>query len=245
VLNLWAGVEDVVGNPTLNVPLARMVDHGLTQGMIEWVTGHCLRHHLGMDAQITCQDGEWRKSVPPLAQDRPVTVLGLGALGLACARALQDLGFPVTGWSRSPKTLEGLQTYSGDQGLPSALRQAQVVILLLPDTPETRNVINETTLSLLPKGAFLLNPGRGTLIDDDALLAALDDGRLRHATLDVFRTEPLPQSHPFWSHPHVTVTPHIASETRPVSAAKVIAENVRRGVAGEEFLHLVDRSRGY
>ncbi len=107
VLNLWAGVEDVVGNATLTVPLARMVDHGLTQGMVEWVTGHVLRHHLGIDAHLAGQDGVWRKTVPPLAQDRGVVVLGLGELGLACGAGLAGLGFDVTGWSRSPKTEDG------------------------------------------------------------------------------------------------------------------------------------------
>ena len=245
VLSLWAGVERIVGNDTLRVPLTRMVDHGLTQGMTEWVVGHVLRHHLGMDAHITGQDGTWRKSVPPLAQDRSVAMLGLGALGQAAARALAGLGFDVTGWSRSPKALDGLKTDHGAQGLSRILRHAEIVVLLLPDTPQTRNILNADTLSLLPRGAIILNPGRGTLIDDDALLAALDSGRVGHATLDVFRTEPLPADHPYWSHPRVTVTPHIAAETRPDSAARVIAENIRRSQAGKPLLHLVNRTRGY
>jgi glyoxylate/hydroxypyruvate reductase A len=245
VLNLWAGVEDVVGNPTLTVPLARMVDPGLTQGMVEWVTAHVLRHHLGIDAQITGQDGVWRKHLAPLAADRPVTLLGLGALGQACARALQGLGFPVTGWSRTQKNLPDLDCRAGPDGLASALGTAQILILLLPDTPATRNILSDSTLALLPQGAFLLNPGRGTLIDDDALLRAIERGQIAHATLDVFRTEPLPPSHPFWAHPRITVTPHIAAETRPVSAAAVIADNIRRGEDGLPFRHLVDRGRGY
>lgn len=245
VLNLWAGVENVVGNPTLRVPLARMVDHGLTQGMVEWVTGHVLRHHLGMDAHIRGQDGIWRKTIPPLAQDRRVTILGMGALGRACAEALNGLGFPVTGWSRSPRDLPGIACLSGDMGLREALRRADILVLLLPLTPETANLLNAARLALLPRGAVIVNPGRGALIDDDALLAALDAGQIGHATLDVFRTEPLPPDHPFWAHPAVTVTPHIASETRNESASRVIAENIRRGEAGEPYLHLVDRARGY
>lgn len=245
VLNLWAGVEDVVGNPTLRIPLARMVDHGLTQGMVEWVTGHVLRHHLGMDAHILGQDGVWRKAIPPLAQDRHVTILGLGELGEACAKALQGLGFAVTGWSRSARSLPGITCRAGEAGLTEALRTAEILVLLLPLTAQTENLLNATTLALLPPGAVIVNPGRGPLIDDTALLAALDTGRIGHATLDVFRVEPLPPDHPFWAHPRVTVTPHIASETRPVSAARVIAENIRRGEAGEPFLHLVDRDRGY
>lgn len=245
VLNLWAGVENIAPNPTLSVPLARMVDHGLTQGMTEWVTGHALRHHLGMDAHILGQDGIWRKDIPPLAQDRRVTVLGLGALGTAAAQALAGFGFPVTGWSRTAKSVDGIRCLNGADGLAEALECADILVLLLPFTQATENILNAETLARMPKGAFVINPGRGQLIDDDALLAALDAGQLAHATLDVFRTEPLPPEHPFWAHPRVTVTPHIASETRPDTAAEVIAENVRRGEAGEPFLHLVDRSLGY
>ncbi|WP_300549849.1 glyoxylate/hydroxypyruvate reductase A [Roseovarius sp.] len=245
VLNLWAGVEDVVGNPTLHLPLARMVDHGLTQGMVEWVTGHVLRHHLGMDAHILGQDGIWRKDVPPLAPDRRVSILGLGALGQACAETLGRLGFAVTGWSRSQKEIDGMTCLSGDKGLVSALQSADILVLLLPLTRGTENILNAKTLAHLPRGAVIVNPGRGPLIDDDALLAALDKGEIGHATLDVFREEPLPAEHPFWAHPHVTVTPHIASETRPRSASQVIAENIRRGEAGEPFINLVDRDLGY
>src|SRR6056297_612140 len=245
VLNLWAGVEKIVGNPTLHIPLARMVDHGLTQGMVEWVTGHVLRHHLGMDTHILHQDGVWRSDVPPLAPSRGVSVLGLGALGAACAKMLASLGFAVTGWSRRPKEIEGLRCLSGAEGLDTALAEAEILVLLLPLTPETECLLDAARLARLPEGAVILNPGRGPLIDDDALLPALDTGHVGHATLDVFREEPLPPEHPFWAHPRVTVTPHIASETRPETASQVIAENIRRGEAGEPFVHLVDREAGY
>lgn len=245
VLSLWAGIETVIGNPTLNVPLTRMVDHGLTQGMVEWVTGHVLRHHLGMDAHILGQNGVWDPVAPPLAQDRRVSILGLGTLGSACGRALASLGFPVTGWSRSQKTVEGIACLSGDAGLTQALSTADILVLLLPDTPATRDILNAETIARMPRGAVVLNPGRGALIEDAALLAALDSGQLSHATLDAFRIEPLPADDPYWAHPRVTVTPHIASETRVVTAAQVIAENVRRGEAGAPLLHLVDRSLGY
>ncbi|MBF9058298.1 glyoxylate/hydroxypyruvate reductase A [Rhodobacterales bacterium HKCCSP123] len=246
VLNLWAGVEDVVGNPTLNVPLARMVDAGLTEGMVEWVTGHVLRHHLGMDRYIHGQDGVWRAgTAPPLARDRTVAMLGLGELGSAAARMLAQLNFRTLGWSRSPKEIAGVETHHGPDGLDTVLKQAEIAVLLLPDTPATENTLDAGRLALMPEGAVILNPGRGPLIDDDALIAALDSGRIGHATLDTFRTEPLPADHPYWAHPRVTVTPHIASETRAPSASRAIAENIRRGEAGEPFLHLVDRGRGY
>jgi glyoxylate/hydroxypyruvate reductase A len=246
VLNLWAGVEDVTGNPTLKAPLARMVDDGLTEGMVEWVTGHVLRHHLGMDLYLDGQDGVWRAgTAPPLARDRTVAMLGLGVLGAACATMLASLNFRVLGWSRSRKDLPGVETEHGAEGLDRVLSRAEIVVLLLPDTPATESTLNARTLSLLPRGAVIVNPGRGRLIDDDALLAALDEGQVGHATLDVFRTEPLPPEHPYWAHPKVTVTPHIASETRAVSASRVIVENIRRGEAGEPFLNLVDRDAGY
>lgn len=247
VLNLWAGVERVVGNPTLTQPLCRMVDEGLERGMVEWVTGHALRAHLNIDFFLSHQDGVWRQegNVPPLARDRSVVVLGLGALGGACAQTLAGLGFQVTGWSRTQKTLPGVTSLSGAEGLRAALSRAEILVTVLPNTPETTDLLNADTLALLPKGAVILNPGRGNLIDDDALLAALDSGQVGHATLDVFRVEPLPPEHPYWAHPKVTVTPHIAAETRPASAARVIAENIRRFEAGETPLHLVDRSRGY
>ncbi len=246
VLGLWAGVEDVVDNPTIKVPLARMVDHGLTEGMVEWVVGHVLRHHLGMDAHINGQDGRWRAGiVPPLARDRTVAILGLGVLGQACAKTLAGLNFRVVGWARAAKHINDVETFFGTTGLHRMLAQAEIVIVLLPNTPQTQNILNADRLARLPKGAVILNPGRGSLIDDSALVAALDGGHIAHATLDVFRTEPLPPAHPFWAHPKVTVTPHIASETRASSAAHVIAENIRRGEAGEPFLHLVDRVLGY
>lgn len=246
VLSLWAGVERIVTNPTLTQPLCRMVDPGLTEGMVEYVVGHVLRHHLGMDSHILGQDGIWRHDVkPPLARERPVAVLGLGELGRAAAEALRDLHFPVLGWSRSPKSLPGIACHCGEAGLATVLGRAEIIVLLLPLTTDTRDLLNADRLALVPRGAVIINPGRGPLIDDAALIAALDSGRVSHATLDVFRTEPLPRDHPFWTHPRVTVTPHIAADTRPVTAARVIAENIRRAEAGEPLLHQVDRSRGY
>ena len=246
VLSLWAGVERIVGNPTLTQPLCRMVDEGLTQGMVEWVTGHVLRHHLGLDAHIHGQDGIWRQGiVPPLARHRRIGILGLGALGAACGQALGGLGFPVAGWSRGAKDIAGITCHHGRDGLAQVLEQADILVLLLPLTQATHHIIDAAALACLPGDAVLLNPGRGPLIDDAALLAALDAGRLAHATLDTFATEPLPADHPYWAHPRVTVTPHIASATRPDTASAAVAQNIARCQAGLPLLHLVDRARGY
>jgi glyoxylate/hydroxypyruvate reductase len=220
VLSLWAGVERIVGNPTLTQPLARMVDPALTRGMVEYVCGHVLRYHLGMDAHIRALPGSWNPVEPPLAPERKVGILGLGELGSACARALADFGFDVAGWSARSKALAGIDCHHGTDGLAAVLRHSEILVTLLPQTPDTACILNARTLALLPRGARVINPGRGGLVDDDALLAALESGQVGGATLDVFRVEPLPADHPFWAHRAVTVTPHIAATTRAPSAAR-------------------------
>lgn len=240
VQSLWAGVERIVTNPTLTQPLARMVDPGLARGMAEYCTGWAMRAHLGMDRFV--QDGNWRNALtPPLADARQVTILGMGELGRSVAAMLGGIGFRVAGFSASGRAVEGVEVTTD---LSHALSRAEILISLLPDTPRTRGLLDADRLALLPRGAWLINPGRGTVLDDAALLGALDS-HLAHAVLDVFRTEPLPPDHPFWSHPRVTVTPHIAAATRPETAAPVAVENLRRAMAGRPVLHLVDRQRGY
>lgn len=245
VLSLWAGVEKIVTNDTLTMPLARMVDPGMTQSMTEWVTAHVMRYHVGMDAHIVNPDHNWVWQSTPLAQERTVCILGLGELGTAAAVSLLSLNFNVTGWSRSPKTIDGVRAFHGEDGLRDALGTADILVLLLPDTAATENTLNRETLGYLPKGARILNPGRGPLIDDAALLDALATGQVAHATLDVFRIEPLPADHPYWAHPNVTVTPHIAAATRPITASKEIARNIMLCEKGEAMVNLVDRGRGY
>ena len=243
VQSLWAGVERIVGNPTLTQPLCRMVDPGLRQGMVEYCVGWAMRGHLGLDGYA--QDGVWRNDVvPPLTAERRVTVLGTGALGGAVAQALAALGFDVAGWSASGRAVDDVTALAGSD-LGAALARAEILISLLPDTDATWGLLDADRLALLPRGATLINPGRGTLIVEADLLAALDRGQVGLAVLDVFQTEPLPPAHAFWSHPRVIVTPHIAAETRPSTAAPVVAENLRRAMDGRALLHLVDRARGY
>ncbi|MEM6727761.1 MAG: glyoxylate/hydroxypyruvate reductase A [Pseudomonadota bacterium] len=245
VLNLWAGVEDVVGNPTLQVPLARMADEGMAEGMKDYVTAHVLRYHVGLDAHVVNPGQVWDDTPPPLARHRCVGVLGIGALGSACGQALAALGFEVLGWSRTQKDVPGIACHAGPSGLRAVLSRAEILVLLLPHTADTADILNTQTLGWMPAGARIINPGRGPLIDDTALLDALDSGQIAHATLDVFRTEPLPKDHPYWHHPRVTVTPHLASSTRPDLASQRIAENILLSEAGKPMLNVVDRAAGY
>ena len=170
----------------------------------------------------------------------PAVANGTNRVAITIQTAMGVAGFKSKGVSTFPFNI-----YLGIAAFFGALIGAQIVILLLPQTPETTNILNAQTLGLLAKGAFIINPGRGPLIDDEALLTALENGQVGHATLDVFRVEPLPTDHPFWTHPKVTVTPHIASTTRPETAAEVITDNILRGEAGQPFRYLVDRNRGY
>lgn len=246
IQSLWAGPDRLLKNPTLTQPLARMVDPGMTRGMVDYVMGHVLYHHLHTPDFAAAAPGEWRpERAPPLSFDRTVGFLGLGELGAACARAAHDFGFRVVGWARSPKAGLPFETHHGAEGLAETLSRSEILVTLLPSTPETRGLIDAQALAWLPRGAALINPGRGELIDDAALIAALRTGHVRSASLDVFVEEPLPADRPYWHLPQVLVTPHVASETRVETASEVVAENFARVLRGEPPLHLVDRARGY
>jgi glyoxylate/hydroxypyruvate reductase A len=247
ILSVWAGVEKIVGRPDLppGAPLCRMVEPGLTLGMRDYVVAHVMRRHMDLDAALAGPGPRWGEPVPPLARDRRVAVLGLGEIGGPCARALAGLGFAVTGWSRTARQVAGVDCRHGADALDGVLRGAEIVVGLLPATPATEALLDARRLSLLAHGASVINAGRGGLIDDAALLAALDSGALANATLDVFRVEPLPTDHPFRAHPRVTVTPHVASATRPATAAPEIMAQIARGERNEPLRHVVDPSRGY
>lgn len=247
ILSLWAGVENVLKrNPPEHVPLVRMVEEGLTLGMVDYVMGHVLRHHLDIDRYIhTSPIAEWEVDFPPLARNRTVGVLGLGALGAACAQRLAAHGFRVLGWSRSRKTIPGVECQTGDDALDEMIAKSEILVLLLPLTGDTLRILNARRIALMPLDACLVNAARGPLIDHLALLEALNAGLVRHATMDVFDTEPLPPDDPYWTHPRVTVTPHIASVTRPETASKAIIAQIARHQKGQPFLHVVDRARGY
>ncbi|MFQ3355130.1 MAG: glyoxylate/hydroxypyruvate reductase A [Paracoccaceae bacterium] len=246
VMSLWAGVEHIANNPTIDVPLCRMVDMELTDGMVEYVTGHVLRYHLGLDFHTNHQDGVWRNEVvPPLAKQRNVCILGLGELGTACAIALTNFKFNVCGWSRTKRKIHNVRCYHGVNGYVKALTHAEILVLLLPLTSSTSGILDSASLSHMPEGAMIINPGRGHLIEDEALINSINEGHIRHATLDVFREEPLPPDHFYWNSNNVTVTPHIASTTRVKSASESIAANIKIGESGKPFLHAVNRQQGY
>ena len=247
VLSLWAGVENIVSNPTLFQPLCRMVDLGLTQGMVEYVVAHSLRYHLDLDQQVLQQDGIWRHEtmIPKLAQDQTIGILGLGALGSECALKLNGMGFNVLGWSRNQKKISNIECLTGASGFNKVLESSDILVLLLPLTKNTKYILNSKSLKRFKKGAFIINAGRGLLINDDALLSSINEGCVTGATLDVFSIEPLPSDHKFWKHPAITVTPHIAAETRPKTSSASIAENIYRNENNLGLLNLVDKSEGY
>lgn len=248
ILNTWAGVEAVLKTVTWpdKIPFCRMVEPGMTVGMVEYFLAHTMRYHMDIDRSVTqSADGHWQKYMPPLASDRSVGVLGLGALGTEISKRMVANGFQVHGWARSAKSIDGVTCHHGTEGLRDCLAASEILCVILPLTPDTENILNADTLRHLPEGACIINAGRGPLIDDEALLDALASGHIRHATLDVFWEEPLPTDHAYWRHGQVTVTPHIAAFTRTKTATTAILEQIRRDIEGFALQHVVDRARGY
>lgn len=247
ILSLGAGIEGLIADSTLpDVPIARMVDPSLTRTMAEYVLLAVLRHHRGFDrferAQRACR---WDFSLPPQPGDHEVGIMGLGELGTAAARLLLHHGFPVTGWSRTPKAVDGVTSYAGRSELHAFLHRVHILVCLLPLTAETRGILDAETFAGLPHGAAVINVARGAHLVVADLLAALDSGHLAGATLDVFEDEPLPPGDPLWRHPKVLITPHVASYTVPAVAADGVVDNIRRALAGRPLEHEVDRGRGY
>jgi glyoxylate/hydroxypyruvate reductase A len=248
VFSLGAGVDGLLADPAFprQVPLVRMVDPNLGGLMTEYVLASVLRHHCELDHyQRLQQAGRWEKRVRPAAADRVVGVMGMGELGARAAAALLGLGFSVRGWSRRIRTLPGLETFAGEAGLTAFLAGTQILVCLLPLTAQTRGILGASTFSCMPRGSCLVNAARGGHVVDADLLAALDSGQLASATLDVFETEPLPSGHPFWSHPRILVTPHIASLTSLPTAAALVVDNLRQWRAGGTLRNVVDPDRGY
>lgn len=249
IFSLGAGVDHLTRDPDLpaHIPIVRMSDDGLKEGMAEFVLMTVLMHQRYMPRMLAAQRRrEWRRLFPPLASETRVGILGYGALGAYCAQALKPLGYRIAAWSRSSKSAEdGVEHFTGSGGFHAFLKRTDILVGLLPATAETANLLNRETMSLLPKYASIINVGRGTLIDLEALEELLDIGHLSGATLDVFVEEPLAEDHPLWRHDKVVITPHIASITRPKTAAEYVARNINRIEAGLEPENVLDRERGY
>lgn len=253
IFSLGAGVDFLFADDKLpEVPIARVVDPDLTTRMSEYVVLHCLMYLRQQHRYMRQQQAKlWEDDRnQPAARSVRVGIMGLGELGLDAAAKLKLIGFDVAGWSRSPKSAEGLQTFSGEDGLKAFLARTDILVSLVPLTPQTRGILNAELFAGLARdgrlgGPFLINPGRGGLQVADDIVAALDAGTLKGATLDVFETEPLPVESPLWSHPGVTITPHNAAMSEPEVIASLVAAQIRRLEAGEPLLHAVDPARGY
>jgi glyoxylate/hydroxypyruvate reductase len=240
-----AGVDSILTDPTLpDLPVSRIVDPALTDAMVGYLDGIVNYYRLQLDVfSRQQQQSLWRPKSPRKLS--AVTVLGLGELGGAVAEHFHRAGYQVAGWARSGKSLRNVQCYAGDAQVQQAVTAADVVICLLPLTPATENRLNQDFFQALKPGAIFINVARGAIVDETALLAALEHGPLAAACLDVFRQEPLPGDSPLWQHPAVLITPHISAVTNVSTVVSQIANNYRRAQQGCHLLNPVDRLRGY
>ena len=247
VFSVGAGVDqfDATKLPP-HIPLVRMLEPGIAETMVEYVTMAVLALHRDLLDFISQQKQQvWREIRITPAKRRRVGVMGLGQLGQAVLERLEAFGFPRLGWNRSPREIEGVTCYAGIDCLPDFLAQTDILVCLLPLTDETRGILNADLFARLPRGASLVNVGRGPHLVEADVLAALDSGVLSGAVLDVTDPEPLPAGHPFWSHPRILLTPHNASMTTPDTAVDYVLDVIARHRRGEDLPGLVDRSRGY
>ena len=251
IVNLGAGVDALLANPALpaGVPIVKLRDAGMAELITDYVRYGLLYFQRDFDRYARQQaERRWQPHTVIDKEDWPVGVLGLGAIGAKVAQAIAADGFPVLGWSRSPKTIEGIQCHHGEQGLNQLLGQVKTLVLLLPDTPDTHHLVNASTLAQLPAGASLINPGRGSLVDDTALIGALgtsdEPGHLRGAVLDAFVEEPLSDDSPLWTHPRVLITPHMAGPTPLRDALDQVAESIVALARGKP-VQVIDQRAGY
>lgn len=248
ILSLGAGVDALLEDTDLptGIPITRMVDAGMGRQMAEYAAYGVMHFHRRMDEYARLQrEGLWRPLAPVSAREFPVGILGLGVLGSQAAELLVSMGYPVRAWSRSRKQATGVESYCGPGELDGFLGGVRVLVNFLPLTPETRGFINHELLRRLPRGAYLINLARGGHVVEDDVLASLDDGTLNGALLDVFGVEPLAREHPFWRHPKVLITPHVAAVTQADDAAAQVIANLKRLRSGEPLRGVVDRARGY
>ena len=247
IVSLGMGVDHLLADETLpDVPIVRIMDEGLVGQMSEYALFWALRHHREIDRYAELQkQGQWKPLDFVDTIDRRVGVMGLGTIGQDTAAKFARLGFPTAGWSRTARTLDGIETFHGSDGFRRFLARSDILVDVLPLTRETRGLLDAAAFAALPKGAYFINMARGGHVVDEALLAALDSGHLAGAALDVFNTEPLPAGHRYWTHPRVHVTPHIAGATNPRTASPGVIENIKRLRAGRDLIHRVDAKTGY
>ncbi len=247
IFSLGAGIDALLADLTLpELPLCRMVDPSLTRSMSEYALTLALFYHRRLDLYEERQRAaRWRMEMPRPAAETTVGIMGLGELGGDAARTLAAHGFRVRGWSRSRKRIAGVESCAGGKEFDRFLDGLDIVICLLPLTPETENILDAGLFARLAPGACLVHLARGAHLVEQDLLDAVQRGRLRGAVIDVFREEPLPPDHPFWRHPRIRVTPHTASYSLPETGAEVVADNIRRLRDGRPLRHLVRRERGY
>ncbi len=247
VFSVGAGVDQIdLDRVPTHLKLVRMVDDSIVRMMQEYATLAVLALHRDLPAYIAAKtQAQWQALPITQAADRRIGVLGLGSLGQAVIERLAPFGFPISGWSRTPKTISGVTCFHGDAQFDAFLAQTDLLICMLPLTPQTTGILNATTFAKLPHGASLVHMGRGGHLDQDALLNALDSGQLSAAFMDVTHPEPLPPDHPFWRHPRIILTPHIASITPSDRAARAVIDNIKRHESGGDMIGLVDRSLGY
>ncbi len=248
IQGLGHGVDYLFDDPELprQVPIVRLVDPELVRQMSEYVCAAALWWHRCFDVYRTRQRAaRWEQLQPRQTSERHVGVLGLGAIGADCALRLAGLGFTVHGWSRQRKQLDGIVCHHGSGGLDACLAASHILVCLLPLTPETSGIINAATLAKLPHGGYFINVARGGHVVEPDLLAALDSGQLSGAMLDVCAEEPAPPDHPFWTHPKVRLTPHVAGLTMAETAAPLIADNLRRLASGQPLRNRVDKALRY
>ena len=248
ILALGAGVDPIPSDPALpkGVPLLRLVDVGFPAQMADYAMYAVLRFQRRMgELEALQRRTRWKQLDPFFTRDFPVGVMGLGVIGSVVAKRLAAAGYAVAGWARSPKQLDGVEVFAGSGTFKKFLSRARVVVNALPLTPQTENILDAAAFASMPRGGYIVNIGRGAHLVDRDLITALDSGQLDGAMLDVFREEPLPSSHPFWGHPKIVVTPHIAAPTIASEVQAQVIENIRRLERGESPLGLVDRDRGY
>jgi glyoxylate/hydroxypyruvate reductase len=248
IFGLGAGIDHLLRDPDLprHVPIVRLVDPYMTDAMSEFVAVSVLRlHRQDLDYLAQQRAARWEEREQKNAAERSVGILGFGTLGQDAGRKLKALGFDIAGWSRSEKAVAGFATFAGAAGLDAFLGRSEILVCLLPLTAETTGILNARNFARLPRGAAIVNAGRGGHLVEEDLIPALESGQLSGAVLDVFREEPLPQSHKFWRHPRILVTPHIAAETHPPTAAPIIRDAIHQCEAGRPIANQVDISRGY